>query len=84
MLVLQVLTDINLTIKSGETLALVGPSGSGKSTIVQLIQRFYDPTTGEVISVTIEKIKFVNSYNNYLKIAGCMNIFICMYVTCAL
>lgn len=43
-----VLSDINLTIKKGETVALVGSSGCGKSTCIQLIQRFYDPDQGEV------------------------------------
>jgi ATP-binding cassette subfamily B protein len=36
-------------VKSGETLAIVGPSGSGKSTILELVQRFYDPTEGKVV-----------------------------------
>ena len=35
-------------MKTGQTVALVGPSGCGKSTTVQLIQRFYDPSGGEV------------------------------------
>ena len=42
------LSEINLTIKPGETVALVGPSGAGKTTIIQLILRFYDPTSGQV------------------------------------
>ena len=42
------LSQINLTIKPGETVALVGPSGAGKTTIIQLIWRFYDPTSGQV------------------------------------
>uniref|UniRef100_A0A1B0D289 ABC-type xenobiotic transporter n=1 Tax=Phlebotomus papatasi TaxID=29031 RepID=A0A1B0D289_PHLPP len=45
----KVLKGINLTIKRGETVALVGPSGCGKSTTIQLIQRFYDPLEGAVI-----------------------------------
>ncbi|KAL1914882.1 uncharacterized protein VTP21DRAFT_7798 [Calcarisporiella thermophila] len=44
-----VLHGINLEIPSGKIIALVGASGSGKSTILQLVQRFYDPTQGEVL-----------------------------------
>ena len=42
------LSDFSLTIAEGETVAVVGPSGAGKSTLFQLVQRFYDPQTGEV------------------------------------
>ncbi|GAA6085999.1 bile salt export pump [Tachysurus ichikawai] len=44
----QILNDLNLLVKAGETTAFVGSSGSGKSTAVQLIQRFYDPQQGKV------------------------------------
>ena len=44
-----ILTDFNLTIKPGETIALVGPTGHGKSTIVNLICRFYEPTGGRIL-----------------------------------
>ncbi|WP_270089863.1 ABC transporter ATP-binding protein [Sphingobacterium sp. SYP-B4668] len=44
----QVLSDINLTIEKGKTVALVGPSGGGKSTLVDLIPRFMDVTDGQV------------------------------------
>jgi ATP-binding cassette, subfamily B, putative efflux pump len=44
-----VLKDINLNIKSGETVALVGMSGGGKSTLVSLIPRFYDVTGGRIL-----------------------------------
>jgi ATP-binding cassette subfamily B protein/subfamily B ATP-binding cassette protein MsbA len=44
----QVLQGINLTIRHGETIALVGPNGCGKSTLVSLLCRFDDPQRGEV------------------------------------
>ncbi|HMQ42191.1 MAG TPA: ABC transporter transmembrane domain-containing protein [Paracoccus sp. (in: a-proteobacteria)] len=40
--------DVDLDIRPGETVALVGPSGAGKTTVIQLIQRFWDPKSGEV------------------------------------
>ena len=42
------LNNINLTIESGETIAIVGPSGAGKSTIFQLLLRFYDLSGGNI------------------------------------
>ena len=44
-----VLKDINLTVRRGETLALVGNSGGGKTTIVSLLPRFYDATNGQIL-----------------------------------
>lgn len=45
---LQVLDDINLTIKKGEKLVILGPSGSGKSTLIRCINRLEKPTSGEI------------------------------------
>jgi subfamily B ATP-binding cassette protein MsbA len=42
------LQDVNLTVRPGEVVALVGPSGAGKTTFAMLIPRFYDPTTGSI------------------------------------
>ena len=44
-----VLRDINITIQKGKTIALVGQSGSGKSTLVDLIPRYHDVTSGQVL-----------------------------------
>ncbi len=43
-----VLHDLNLSVEPGQMIALVGPTGAGKTTIVNLLSRFYDPTSGTV------------------------------------
>jgi ABC-type multidrug transport system fused ATPase/permease subunit len=43
------LTDVNLEVEAGRTVALVGPTGSGKTSLVALIARLYDPSEGEVV-----------------------------------
>jgi ATP-binding cassette subfamily B protein len=45
---LPALHEFSLTVEPGETVALVGPSGAGKTTVLQLLLRFYDPTSGAV------------------------------------
>ena len=45
----MVLQDINLTLRPGETVALVGLNGAGKTTLIKLITRLYDPTEGEIL-----------------------------------
>ena len=45
----KVLDNINFTIKGGSSVALVGQSGAGKSSIINLISRFYDPSSGDIL-----------------------------------
>ena len=45
----MVLRDISFTARRGEVVALVGPSGAGKSTLVDLIPRFYEPSSGQIL-----------------------------------
>lgn len=51
--------NFSLTVRAGSTVALVGQSGSGKSTIIGLIERFYDPSEGEVL-IDGKNIKTMN------------------------
>ena len=55
----EILTDINLEIPKGQTIALVGQSGSGKSTLVDLIPRYHDIQSGEILidGVNIKEMK---------------------------
>jgi ATP-binding cassette subfamily B protein len=46
---IPVLSDVDLTIEPGETVAFVGATGAGKSTMAKLVTRFYDPTEGRVL-----------------------------------
>ncbi|KAG6769772.1 hypothetical protein POTOM_025434 [Populus tomentosa] len=45
----RILNNFSLNVPAGKTIALVGSSGSGKSTVVSLIERFYDPNSGQVL-----------------------------------
>ena len=57
------MNGISLSVKEGQTVALVGSSGCGKSTITQLIQRFYDPSAGRILldgtDISILNIKWL-------------------------
>ncbi|MEN9951191.1 MAG: hypothetical protein RLY85_1943 [Bacteroidota bacterium] len=60
-----ILNMINLTIKKGQTIALVGSSGAGKSTLADLIPRFHDPSSGEVLidGINIKRFKLKDLRN---------------------
>jgi len=67
----QVLSHINLNIPKGKTVALVGPSGGGKSTLMDLIPRFMEPQSGEVLvdnknirEVTTESLRSLMGFVN--------------------
>ena len=60
----DVLKNIDLLVEDGSFVVLVGPSGCGKSTIMQLLQRFYFPTTG---SITIDGIDIKDFDIHYLR-----------------
>jgi len=61
-----VLSNINLAIMPGETMALVGPSGGGKTTLCQLIPRFYEVNNGEILidDINIKDIKLKSLREN--------------------
>jgi ABC-type multidrug transport system fused ATPase/permease subunit len=66
-----ILKNINLTIKKGKTIALVGQSGSGKTTLADMIPRFYDTNEGELLidDVNIKKLD-IKSLRNHIGIVA--------------
>ncbi len=65
----QILNEVNLKIKSGEKIAIIGPSGAGKTTLVRLIMRVYDLTHGKILidqqdihTVTQESLREIVSF----------------------
>jgi ATP-binding cassette subfamily B protein len=68
---IAVLKNFSLKIKPGERLAVVGASGSGKSTLLQILLRFYDVNSGEVLlnGVDIRSLSFANLRQNFAYIS---------------
>jgi ABC-type multidrug transport system fused ATPase/permease subunit len=60
------LKNINLTIKTGQDIAIVGPNGAGKTTLIKLLFRFYDPTLGKILvdNVDLKKINLNDWYRH--------------------
>ena len=58
----NVLNGFNLEINQGETIAIIGPTGSGKSTIIELLAKFYSPTSGEILIDNINLKKINNTF----------------------
>ena len=66
-----VLRGLNLTVKPGQYVALVGASGCGKSTTIQLLERFYDPLVGGIFVDGKEISSYnVNSYRSFLALVS--------------
>ena len=63
-LTVPVLQELNLRVNPGQTLALVGSSGCGKSTVIQLLERFYHPQDGKVVSSLVLFQNEVMEMNN--------------------
>ena len=61
---MQVLNDINLKIKQGDTVAIVGSTGCGKSSLIHLLSRLYEPTSGEI---TINNVPIQDINKDYLR-----------------
>jgi len=60
----KIIRNLNLHIKPGESLAIVGPTGSGKTSIINLLARLYDPNSGQI---SIDEIKLPDFDLNWLR-----------------
>ena len=67
----KILNNINLNIKKGEKIAIVGPSGSGKSTLLKIIANLYRPTDGNV-NINNISLNYLEK-NSYRKVVGYVN-----------
>ena len=57
----KVLSDVSITVRSGEVVGLLGQNGSGKSTLIKIVSGFYEPDEGAVVKVNGQDITSVNS-----------------------
>ena len=64
---MQVLNGLNLKVRVGQTVALVGASGCGKSTTVALLQRFYEPLGGRVSPCILIFVAVVMTEQNIMR-----------------
>jgi subfamily B ATP-binding cassette protein MsbA len=71
------LADIDLTVRAGETLALVGASGSGKTSLVNLLPRFYDPSSGRILldGVVLPEIRLADLRANIALVSQDVTLF---------
>jgi ATP-binding cassette subfamily B protein len=74
---LKVLDDVSLTVKAGETIALVGPSGAGKSTLFQLLMRFYEAQEGLILldNIDVSQVKLKELRSQFSLVAQDVTIF---------
>ena len=64
---IEIFKNINLTIKAGELVALVGPSGSGKSTLLHMLALLEKPTSGKIFYSGLDSKKFSNEKKNNIR-----------------
>lgn len=70
-----VLSNISLSLKKGERIALVGENGAGKTTLIKLLLRFYDPTSGRIL-VNGTDLREIDLESYYAKIGGIFQEFV--------
>lgn len=74
---LNILTGVSINITAGETVAIVGPSGAGKSTLFQLLMRFYEPQSGEILfdEININQLELAQLRSQFSLVAQNVTIF---------